>query len=320
MRVLVIGGTRFVGYLLAWRLLAAGHQVTLLNRGTIPDPFGERVERLTCDRTTPAFDEAVRNRGWDACVDFAAYHGEDAARAVHALAGRVWHYIFISTGQVYLVRDEARWPAHESDYDGPLIPCPEDPHDRRDWDYGIGKRDAEDVLIQAWQEQRFPSTRLRIPMVNGERDHYRRIESYVYGLEVARAITEILGDKRTFGEAYNLCQGEQPTLAELVTKLAKLLGAKPNLMPISKERLAKAGLRPIQISPFSDAWMSRLDPSRAAAELGFRHRPLSEYLPAIVAHFLASPPPDRPANYLHRPLELKLATELWLSERPDLRD
>ncbi|MCC2671118.1 MAG: hypothetical protein K0Q72_3589, partial [Armatimonadetes bacterium] len=49
MRVLVIGGTRFVGYFLSWRLLAQGHQVTLLNRGSAGDPFGERVERIRCD-------------------------------------------------------------------------------------------------------------------------------------------------------------------------------------------------------------------------------------------------------------------------------
>ena len=55
MRVLVIGGTRFVGYQLVWRLLAGGHTVTLLNRGTLPDPFGARVERLIGDRTSEDF-------------------------------------------------------------------------------------------------------------------------------------------------------------------------------------------------------------------------------------------------------------------------
>ena len=56
MQILLIGGTRFVGYQLTWRLLAAGHQVTLLNRGHSPDPFGTRVERLIVDRTTPDFE------------------------------------------------------------------------------------------------------------------------------------------------------------------------------------------------------------------------------------------------------------------------
>jgi nucleoside-diphosphate-sugar epimerase len=332
MQVLIIGGTQFVGYLLAWRLLAAGHRVTLLNRGTRPDPFGERVARLTCDRTTAEFDRAVGESTWDACVDLAGYRAEDTAGAVRALGGRVGHYVYISSGQVYLVREGASWPAKESDYAGPIMPYPDAAHDRADWEYGVGKREAEDVLARAWQEQQFPSTRLRIPMVNGERDYYRRIDSYlwrlldggplllpdggqvlcrhVYGLEVVRAITGILGNERTFGEAYNLCQEEQPTLKELIGMLADLLGARACVMPISGERLAEAGLRPIQISPFSDAWMSRLDPSRAAAELGFRHRPLAEYLPAIVAHFLASLPPDRPVNYIHRPLELQLAAGL----------
>ena len=41
MHVLIIGGTRFVGYGLVWRLLARGDRVTVLNRGTMPDPFGD---------------------------------------------------------------------------------------------------------------------------------------------------------------------------------------------------------------------------------------------------------------------------------------
>ena len=44
--VLVIGGNRFVGWLLGFRLLAAGHKVTLLNRGRLADPFGGRVDRI----------------------------------------------------------------------------------------------------------------------------------------------------------------------------------------------------------------------------------------------------------------------------------
>ena len=43
LNVLVIGGNRFVGYDLVWRLLAGGHDVTLFNRGTLADPFAGRV-------------------------------------------------------------------------------------------------------------------------------------------------------------------------------------------------------------------------------------------------------------------------------------
>ena len=329
MRVLIIGGTRFVGYFLAWRLLATGHQVTLLNRGTTADPFGDRVERLRADRTTAEFDAAVAGREWDACVDFAGYVGADAERAVRALTGQVGHYVFISTGQVYLIREGITLPATEEQYEGTVMPPPPDPHDRGDWEYGVGKRAAEDVLAEAWAVHGFPATRLRIPMVNGERDHYRRIEGYlwrlldggpvlvpdggqhpcrhVYGREVARAVTEILGRSETFGQAYNLCQEEQPTLVEVLTLLAEMVGAPARLAPIPRTAIIEAGLRPVEVSPFSGTWMSRLDPTRLREELDFRHMPLTTYLEAIVAHFLANPPDDRPTGYRNREAELQLA-------------
>lgn len=329
MRVLIVGGTRFVGYLLTWRLLAAGHQVTLFHRGTQPDPFGARVAHLYGDRTTPDFGRLLGDREWDAVVDMAAYTAADAASAVKALNGRVGHYLFISTGQVYLVRDECAWPAREESYAGPLMPRPQDPHALNDWLYGVHKREAEDVLIRAGVEFDFPATRIRIPMVNGERDYYRRLESYlwrildggpvllpeggrhpcrhIYALDLVAALADLLDCPEHSGKAYNLCQFEEPTLAELVGKLARLLGAPDRSVPISTERLAGAELRPKDLSPFSDPWMSRLDPTRARRELGFRHRSVDEYLGAIVAHFLAQPPSEPPANYGHRDRERALA-------------
>src|SRR5947208_14254865 len=95
--VLVIGGTRFMGYALVWQLLLAGHRVTILNRGLTPDPFGDRVERIQVDRTTPAFSSALSGRRFAAAVDFAAYTGDDARGVLAALGdGRIGHYIVIS--------------------------------------------------------------------------------------------------------------------------------------------------------------------------------------------------------------------------------
>ena len=182
MDVLIVGGTRFVGYQLVWKLVAGGNRVTLLNRGTHPDPFGGRVDRVRADRSSPAGLAALGKRSFDACVDFAVYNGDDARRTVSALAGRVGHYVMISTGQVYLVLQDRPKLARESDYDGPLMPEPADPAEKSEWDYGVGKRAAEDVLTAAWESSAFPSTRLRIPMVNGERDYYRRVEGYLWRL------------------------------------------------------------------------------------------------------------------------------------------
>ena len=331
MNVLIIGGTRFVGYQLTWRLIAEGHRVTLLNRGTAPDPFGDRVDRLVADRATPDFARALANREFDAAVDFACYTGEDADGVISTFGGgRVGHYIMVSTGQVYLVREGAPRPARESDYDGALILRPTDPDDLKDWIYGVEKRRAEDALIAAAMSQNFPSTRLRIPMVSGERDYYRRIESYlvrildggpvilpdgglhqtrhVYSGAVVRLIAAILGDPKTFGQSYNLAQTETPTLLELVTLMAGLLGAPPRLATIPTADLRASGITPATISPFSGRWMSFLDPSRAGAELGFIHEPPVVYLDKIINAYLNHPPASPPGNYATRAAELRLAT------------
>jgi nucleoside-diphosphate-sugar epimerase len=230
---------------------------------------------------------------------------------------------------VYLVREGAPRPSRESDYEGPLMAAPQDAADRGEWDYGMGKRAAEDVLAEAWRARRFPGTALRLPVVNGERDPTRRLESYLWRLldggpvllpeggaaklrhvycnDVVRAIDSLLGREDTFGRAFNLCQDEAPTLRELVERLAALLGARPRLVDASAAQLAAAGLAPRAVSPFSSRWISHLDPALARAQLGFQATPLAEALASIVASFLAHLPEAPPENYAGRPRELALA-------------
>jgi nucleoside-diphosphate-sugar epimerase len=328
-KALIVGGNRFLGHELALRLVAAGHAVTVFNRGTLADALGDRVERLRGDRTTADFERLLAGRRFDAVVDFAAFDADAGRRAARVLGGRVGHYVAISTGQVYLVRQGCPRPARESDYDGPLVPRPEDAYDRGQWDYGVGKRGLEDELARAWEDERFPATRLRIPMVNGERDHFRRIERYlwrlldggplllpgggahqtrqVYSGAVVKAILGLLGNPRTFGRAYNLAQDETPTLRELLTALATSLGAAPRLVEVSPAAAREAGLDPLVLSPFSGSWMSFVDPGLAQAELGFRHEPLAAYLDKIVAAFLAHPPAEAPPGYEQRETERRLA-------------
>jgi nucleoside-diphosphate-sugar epimerase len=326
--ILLIGGNRFVGRYLGWRLLAAGHRLTLLNRGHLADPFGPHAERIVCDRAGPGLEAALAGRRFDAVVDLAAYTGADGRRAAALLAGQVGHYVMISTGQVYLVREGCPRPAREEDYDGALAPRPADPADLEDWQYGIGKRDCEDALASA-ARQGFPATRVRIPMVNGPLDYFRRLESYLWrlldggpvilpdggahrvrhvdGAEVARFLHGLLGRAETFGRAYNVAQEETPTLAELVAMLRDQLGGTAPLVAVPSAALRAARLDPLEVSPFSGRWMSFLDPARARLELGFRHAPLAQTLAATVSAFLAHPPGDRPAGYAGRAAERELA-------------
>ena len=111
----------------------------------------------------------------------------------------------------------------------------------------------------------------------------------------------------TFGQAYNLCQEETPTLVSVLEEVARLLGAPSRLRPIPRAAVEAAGLDPVRVSPFSGRWMSFLDPARARAELGFVPTPLPTALASIVASFLAHPPAAPPEAYGTRPQEIELA-------------
>lgn len=98
MRMLVLGGTAWLGGAVVRRALDEGWQVTCLARGESgTTPHGARL--VTADRTQPgAYDEVARD--WDAVVDVARQPGQ-VRSAVDALGSRVGHWSFVSTGNVY---------------------------------------------------------------------------------------------------------------------------------------------------------------------------------------------------------------------------
>jgi 2'-hydroxyisoflavone reductase len=109
MRLLIIGGTRFLGRALTEDALARGHEVTLFNRGqTNPELFPE-AERITGDRDGGL--DALAGHSWDAVVDTCGYFPRIVRASAEALADSVGTYCFISTISVY---DDLSKPVDES--------------------------------------------------------------------------------------------------------------------------------------------------------------------------------------------------------------
>jgi 2'-hydroxyisoflavone reductase len=99
MRILILGGSVFLGRTLVEAALRGGHQITLFNRGqTNPGLFPE-VERLVGDRKVDL--SALDGRDWEAVIDTCGYLPAVVGRAARALAGSVEHYTFISSESVY---------------------------------------------------------------------------------------------------------------------------------------------------------------------------------------------------------------------------
>jgi 2'-hydroxyisoflavone reductase len=117
LRILILGGTGFTGPFQVEYALARGHQVTTFNRGRRPiAEWGDRVEQLVGDRTTGDL-KSLEGREWDVCIDNPTslpYWVRDAGKV---LAGKVGHYLFISTISVY-----ADGSKPGIDEDSPLAP------------------------------------------------------------------------------------------------------------------------------------------------------------------------------------------------------
>ena len=105
MDILIIGGTQNLGHLLTLALHETGHWVMVFNRGQTPDELPADVQRLPGDRSDPArLVQALAGRSFDVVVDTTLYNGADAQIITELLDGRVGHYLFLSSGQVYVDR------------------------------------------------------------------------------------------------------------------------------------------------------------------------------------------------------------------------
>ena len=99
MKLLVLGGTLFLGRHLVEAALARGHEVTLFNRGTTNPELFPQVEKLRGDRDGNL--AALTGRQWDAALDVAGYVPRLVRASAALLADAVRHYTFISTISVY---------------------------------------------------------------------------------------------------------------------------------------------------------------------------------------------------------------------------
>lgn len=173
MKVLVLGGTQFLGRHLVETLVAAGHRVSILNRGYTPDALPAEVERLRGDRDTGVGGlAALAGRAWDACVDVSGYTPRQVRVSAEALRERVARYVFVSAVSVY--GDPTRRPVVETH--PRLPPAAEDVHEVNGETYGPLKVACEN-LVQLIYAGR--CTLLRPQIVVGPHDPSGRYACWV---------------------------------------------------------------------------------------------------------------------------------------------
>src|SRR5271165_801368 len=259
MRVLVIGGTLFIGKSLVKRLLAADHEVTILHRRA-EHPFGRRVRNAVADRKDAAsISEALSGMRFDAVYDI-AYDWErgTTAQQVEATAksipGDLTRYIFMSSVAAY-----GDGLNHAED-----DPLASDMHSN---DYVRNKAGSERALFRMYHESRFPVVTMRPTFVYGpENPFYReaffwdrmkadrpviipgdgnRLMQFVYVNDLVEACFNALEKHTAPGRAFNVGDEKPLTQVEAVTEFAKALGKQPVIARVPREIIQRNGGNPM---------------------------------------------------------------------------
>src|SRR5688572_10441150 len=99
MKLLILGGTRFVGRHLVNAARALNHEVTLFNRGNHPTEAQAKIETIHGDRNSDL--GKLRGRRWDAVIDTCGYLPRTVRAAAELLSDSIDRYVFISSQSVY---------------------------------------------------------------------------------------------------------------------------------------------------------------------------------------------------------------------------
>ena len=311
MKILVIGGTQFIGRHVVSKLVQDGHSVTLLNRGrTGPNLFPD-LPTIKADREAEDFtDNQALKRDWDAVVDLCAFYPKDVDRLLKTLKGQAGRYVLFSTLSAY-VASAVDGPTPIIEEGSPLRPCSiEDAVNRTMSSYGRRKAECERVAM-AQNSAGVPVVILRPAVVYGEYDHTDRMAYWIWrasrntpfilpddGLTITRrtyapdlavSCSAAVRERAALGNAYNIAETDPLSFRDTVYWCGVHFGTKPleYAVSVSSERLEANGVKPWVDLPM---WIPKtnllVDTYRSRKELGFQSTPAARALADAADAFL----------------------------------
>jgi 2'-hydroxyisoflavone reductase len=259
LKVLVIGGTLFIGRLLVKELLKAGHDVSILHRRNKHD-LGKRVANISADRNNPdALKAALAGKHFDIVYDNAYdwEHGTTAAQVeatARACGDRLQRYVFMSSVAAY--GDGLNH--HEGDALAP------DDHPES---YVRNKAMSERSLFRMHQRNGFPVVTLRPPYIYGPGNPFyreaffwdrirenravilpgdgRRLMQFVNVKDVVTACLKVIEVEDVGGHAFNIANARPLTQLEAVEAFATAAGRDAKFVRIPRDRILRAGGHPM---------------------------------------------------------------------------
>ncbi|MDQ0777742.1 2'-hydroxyisoflavone reductase [Streptomyces aurantiacus] len=337
MRLLMLGGTEFVGRAVSEAALRRGWDVTVFHRGLHDPPAG--VRSLHGDRTAPDGLAALADGAWDLVVDTWSKEPRAVRDTAQLLKDRVGRYVYVSSCSVYA------WP-QPAGYDEESPVVADASPDAGQTDYARDKRGGELAVLDAFGQER--ALLVRAGLILGPYENVGRLPwwlartarggpvlapgprelplQYIDVRDLAEWILGAAADGAAEGGAveggasgaYNLISPSgHATMGTLLDACARVTGGRAELRWTEPEAILAAGVEPwtelpVWVPPGSELhdMLHRVDVSKAVRG-GLRCRPVAETVAdtwSWLQDIGGSPPqrPDRPAVRLDPAVEKEI--------------
>jgi nucleoside-diphosphate-sugar epimerase len=295
MKILIIGGTNFIGPPVVRQLSAMGHQVTVFHRGKTTTDLPPDVNQIIGDRSLlPNFKSQFQQISPDVVVDMICYTEDDAHITMNAFKGIAQRVVAISSMDVY----RAYGVILGTESDVISVPITEDsplrtslyPFREMPFRPLNAPLDYEKILVERviMADRELPGTIVRLPMVYGENDPLHRLFPYIQRMDenrpvivlsesiakwrgsygyvenVAYGIALAIIDKRASDRIYHVAEVEVLTEAERIARIAEVAGWQGKIMIVGKEHLPAEWKLPVNTE---QDWF--VDTTRIREELGY---------------------------------------------------
>jgi 2'-hydroxyisoflavone reductase len=287
-RILVLGGTKFLGRAFVEAALAAGHEPTLFTRGRTNPGLFPGVERVEGDRERDL--DALANRTWDAVVDTSTFLPRVAALSADALHDRVGRYLYVSSISAYA---DLSVPATEESALATDAPDESAEH------YGALKAACEKVVLDRYGDRALV---VRPGLIVGPHDPTGRFTYWALRLALGGTVLapgrpddlkQFIDVRDLAGWMLRMLEGDEGGVYNATGQpipFGELLAAcngDARLVWVPSEELVGAGVGewmelPLWIASPEFAAMQQVDVSKAIAA-GLTFRPLEETVRATIA-------------------------------------
>jgi nucleoside-diphosphate-sugar epimerase len=250
MKVLFIGGTGIISSACSELAVERGIELYLFNRGESKRPVPEGAHILRGDISdVESAESALAGMAFDAVVDWVAYSPDQIQRDIQLFRDRSGQYVFISTASAYQT-PPVNLPVTEST-----------PLDNPVWQYSRDKIACENILVQAYREDKFPATIVRpshtydrtmLPIHGGYTmiDRMRKgkpvivhgdgtsLWTLTHHRDFAKGFLGLLGNVHAIGESFHITSDEILTWNQINEILAHAAGAHARLVHVPSDGIS----------------------------------------------------------------------------------